>query len=311
MAAAPNFQLELEDEWEGKLDLIKRTVASGANRDELEIFLYHAKRAGLDPLARQIYLVKRKGKATIQVGIDGLRLIADRTGLYAGNDDAIFDVDDRGRPQRATVVVYKMVHGSRCAFSATARWDEYFPGEDSGFQWKKMPHVMLAKCAEAQALRKAFPMEMSGLYVHEEMEQASAEAQQGTRAIVSSEPSERTVAPVGQRSALGYTPERWPAPGMFGQPITENQAKMVVAKSRERGIPREDVPFVRTLVLNSYQVGDGNSKGNASLFIDWLMNADEDAIEAALTASANYEGDGTPASVRLEDELDPYADGAA
>jgi phage recombination protein Bet len=313
MAAIANYQADVEGEWEGKLDLIKRTVASGATRDELELFLYHAKRAGLDPLARQIYFVKRKGKGTIQVGIDGLRLIADRTGLYAGNDDAEFDSDAEGRPQRATVVVYKMVHGQRCPFSATARWEEYFPGEEQGFQWKKMPHVMLAKCAEAQALRKAFPMEMSGLYVHEEMEQASSDNQHhATRALaLTPELSEPTLSQDGGRSAFGYTPERWPSPKMFGQPVTESQVKMVGVKSRERGIPNEDLPFVRTLVLNAYQVGDANSKGNASLFIDWLMNAENEAVEAALRASSTYEDDGLPKSLNFEEELDPYADGAA
>ena len=313
MAAIANHYPEVEGQWEGKLDLIKRTVASGATRDELELFLHHAKRAGLDPLSRQIYFVKRKGKGTIQVGIDGLRLIADRTGLYAGNDDADFESDPEGRPLRATVVVYKIVHGQRCPFSATARWDEYFPGEEQGFQWKKMPHVMLAKCAEAQALRKAFPMEMSGLYVHEEMEQASQEEQaQRTGAVIHARDfSEASLTHDGGRSAFGYTPERWPAPRMFGQPVTESQIKMVGIKSRERGIPNEDLPFVRTLVLNAYQVGDANSKGNASLFIDWLMNADEESIEAALQASSSFEDDGLPKALQFEEELDPYADGAA
>ena len=55
-------------EWESKIDLIRRTVAAGATADELELFFHQARRAGLDPLARQIYYVKRQGKGVIQVG---------------------------------------------------------------------------------------------------------------------------------------------------------------------------------------------------------------------------------------------------
>lgn len=160
-------------DWESKLDLIKRTIAKGASNDELELFLYHCRKTGLDPLARQIYLVKRSGSATIQTGIDGYRLVADRTGKYAGNDDYEYDNAEE-RPQWAKARIWKIVEGVRCPFEATARWSQYFPGDSQGFMWKKMPHLMLGKCAEALALRKAFPAELSGLYTKEEMEQADA-----------------------------------------------------------------------------------------------------------------------------------------
>jgi len=153
-----------------QIDLIKRTIAVDASDDELKLFLYTAKRTGLDPLARQIYAVKRKGKMTIQTGIDGYRLIADRTGKYAGNDDPVYDDEDK--PQKASVTVYKIVNGIRCPFTASARWDQYYPGEAQGFMWKKMPHLMLGKCAEGLALRKAFPAELSGIYTEDEMSQA-------------------------------------------------------------------------------------------------------------------------------------------
>jgi phage recombination protein Bet len=158
-----------------KVDLIKRTVAKGATDDELALFLHQAQRTGLDPLARQIYFQKRRSKSngdqvTILVGIDGYRVVANRTGLYAGNDDPVFD--DEANPRKATVTVYKMIGGQRCPFTATARWEQYYPGDAQGFMWRKMPHLMLGKCAEALALRKAFPAELSGVYVKEEMDQA-------------------------------------------------------------------------------------------------------------------------------------------
>jgi phage recombination protein Bet len=163
-----------------KINLIKNTVAENASPDELKLFLYQCSRTGLDPLAKQIYFQKRfnkrrnKFEMTIITGIDGYRLVADRTGQYAGNDDPVFDDEDK--PRKATVTVYKIIGQVRCPFTASARWDQYYPGDEQGFMWRKMPHLMLGKCAEALALRKAFPAELSGLYIKEEMDQADQEA---------------------------------------------------------------------------------------------------------------------------------------
>jgi phage recombination protein Bet len=56
--------------------------------------------------------------------------------------------------------------------------DKYRPVQKDGAEpvpdgkWATMPHVMLAKCAEAQALRKGWPEDLSGIYAPEEMDQA-------------------------------------------------------------------------------------------------------------------------------------------
>lgn len=170
-----------------KINLIKQTVARGATDQQLALFLHQAQRTGLDPLSRQIHCILRKNNRTgkndmsIQVAIDGYRLIADRTGLYAGSDDYLFNdgltqyqhlTHDEQFPVTSTVTVYKIVAGIRVPFTATAQWDAYYPGQNQGFMWRKMPYLMLGKCAEALALRKAFPAELSGVYVREEMEQA-------------------------------------------------------------------------------------------------------------------------------------------
>ena len=292
-------------EWESKIDLIRRTVAAGASPDELELFFHQARHAGLDPLAKQIYFVKRQGKGVVQVGIDGLRLIADRTGKYAGSDDAEFSgTTERGFPAAAKVVVHKMVAGQRCPFGATARWDEYFPGDQQGFQWKRMPHAMLSKCAEALALRKAFPADMSGLYVHEEMEQAGSTE---TAPLALAEPvrveaelrgenlvqaakeafTEKSNAPATSgdgKQAFGYVPMRWPVAKMFREPATESQTKMSRAKARERMLDLDELDAVRRLVLEAYGLEDDASKATTSLFIDWLMNADDETLDRASAA---------------------------
>jgi phage recombination protein Bet len=155
-----------------KIELIKRTIAVGATDDELQLFLYTAKKTGLDPLARQIYAIKRAGKMTIQTGIDGYRLIADRTRQLAGISDYVFDSEEGKFPNKATVTVYKIIDGLVREFTASARWSEYSQG--SSPMWQKMPYLMLGKCAEALALRKAFPADLSGVYTAEEMGQADA-----------------------------------------------------------------------------------------------------------------------------------------
>jgi len=153
------------------------------NESDLEVFFHQCVRTGLDPFARQVYLVGRwDGRAqaqkyTIQTGIDGYRLIAERTGVYAGNDESWVE-GPNGLPTSSTVTVYKMIGGNRCPFTATAHWSEYCQTTKDARPmglWAKMPHRMLAKCAEALALRKAFPQDLSGVYTSEEMSQADSE----------------------------------------------------------------------------------------------------------------------------------------
>lgn len=151
------------------------------NDEDLYYFMYVAKRTGLDPMIKQIYPVYRwdtrvgAEKMTIQVGIDGMRLVAERTGKYAGSDDAIFDAEDQTHPNKATVTVKKIMNGAVIETTASARWTEYAQTTKDGKLmglWAKMPYLMLAKCAEALALRKAFPNELSGIYTTEEMAQS-------------------------------------------------------------------------------------------------------------------------------------------
>lgn len=175
-----------------QIDLIKRTVAKGASDDELKLFIQVCKGANLNPFMKQVFLVprwdSREGKEirAIQVSIDGLRAIAEEGGAYAGNEDPTFDGEESvtleskkvvKHPLSAKVTVYKIVEGNRYPFTATARWDEYYPGAKMGFQWHVRPYLMLGKCAEALALRKAFPKLLSGMYAQEELDRSTGESQ--------------------------------------------------------------------------------------------------------------------------------------
>jgi phage recombination protein Bet len=155
-----------------KVELVTRTVAQGATPDELAMFQGICQRTGLDPFTRQIYALRLNNKLQFQVSIDGLRLIAKRSGQYAGQVgpewcgmDAVWrDVWlDDGNPAAARVGV--LLRGVAQPTYGVAHWREYAKGG----MWAKMPALMLAKVAESLALRKAFPQELSGIYSGEEM----------------------------------------------------------------------------------------------------------------------------------------------
>lgn len=157
-------------------DLIKRTICKDATDDQLSLFEYVCARAGLDPFMKQIYGVVRKGKdgptMTIQTSIDGLRLIADRTGNYLPGRESTYVYDKDGRVIAATSYIKKRTKdGQWHEIGATAFVNEYRPKYPNDF-WDNKTHIMIAKCAEALALRKSFPAEMSGVYAKEEMAQA-------------------------------------------------------------------------------------------------------------------------------------------
>jgi phage recombination protein Bet len=178
-----------QTEWAAtQLAALRQLGLEDASKGDLTLFLHYAQRTGLDPFSRQIYMIGRwssKGtKYTIQSSIDGLRIIAQRSGEYAGqtapmwcgSDGVWKDVWlDAAPPVAAKIGVYRV--GFTEPLIAVARLESYMPmtkdGRPSGL-WGTMPDVMLAKVAESLALRKAFPNDLSGIYTTEEMEQADA-----------------------------------------------------------------------------------------------------------------------------------------
>jgi len=170
---------------EEDVQVLKTTICRGASDAELGLFVATCKHTGLDPFMKQIHAVFRNTNVgtrdkpdwqpvmTIQIGIDGYRLIADRTGLTEGMDGPFWsengkDWDDVpvGAVQFAKVSIWRK--GIPRAFTAVCRWDAYY---QKNHMWDTMGPEQLAKCAEALALRRAFPAEMAALPMAMEAEE--------------------------------------------------------------------------------------------------------------------------------------------
>lgn len=184
--------LEIQKLGQEQIDLIKNTIAKGASNDELSLFVKVCERTGLDPFSRQIYAIQRKSKDSsgkwtttmqTQISIDGARVVAERSGKYAGQTDAEWCGEDgvwkdvwleKTPPRACRVGVHRT--DFKDPLTAVALWDNYVQEGKYGItkMWQKMGPLMLAKCAESLALRKAFPQDLSGLYTTDEMQQADA-----------------------------------------------------------------------------------------------------------------------------------------
>lgn len=183
-----------------QLQIIKTSVAPGLIGHEFDLFIEQARLYGLSPIKKQIYGIiymrrvkndatnawESERQLTLITSIQGLRTIAARTGKYRPDDRATRYTKAEKTPanpagiESAEVTVYTQdSSGEWYPAIGVADWDEFAPihgkkGTPTG-KWGDMPKLMLAKCAEAQALRRAFPDDIGSLYEQSEMDQAEGE----------------------------------------------------------------------------------------------------------------------------------------
>lgn len=236
------------------LEAVKDVIAPGASDVELELFYHVCTRTRLDPFARQIYALRRRAKndrgeweekITFQVSIDGFRLQAQRSGEYEGQTAPEFAGPDgtfrplwldTKPPVAARVGVYRA--GFREPLYAVALWREYVQTTRDGSpsrMWREKPTILLAKCAEALALRKAFPAELSGLYVAEEMARDET-------------PHDEPPAPAPVRESKPKPAPALPAaPALTPEAALADPGAVVIPAGRGRGRPLREIPTAQLL----------------------------------------------------------------
>lgn len=183
-----------------QLALIRRTVAKDCNPEEFDLFIHVCRSVRLDPLRRQIYAFvsgkdnPKKRQMTIVTSIGGYRSIAERTGNYRpGTTEVVVDpalIDAATNPRgisHAVATVYKHAHGEWHPVTETAYWEEFAPIKEiwennaptgkhaldrSKDGWRRMPRVMIEKCAEAKALRRGWPDDFAALLTEEEVDRS-------------------------------------------------------------------------------------------------------------------------------------------
>jgi phage recombination protein Bet len=186
--------------------LVEAVWPSAKSVDGVILALQYCKSRNLDPYKRAVHIVPMWNSTlgreveTVWPGINEIRTTASRTGSHAGNDDCVFGPtvkrgfeasEQRGYgqnskkvearcdafefPEWAQVTVYRIVHGNRVPFvGPKVRFVEAFSGQKGlrvpNAKWIGSPWQMIEKCAEAAALRRAFPEELANDYTAEEME---------------------------------------------------------------------------------------------------------------------------------------------
>ncbi|WP_052071047.1 recombinase RecT [Rhodococcoides fascians] len=254
-----------QDFWSEKQKAALAQLGVQAANGDLAVFFHQCQRTGLDPFAKQIYMIERQGKQTIQTGIDGFRLIArratDRSNGTLGYEDTLWCGEDgkwtdvwlsKDKPRAAKVTVIR--DGAR--YPAIALWDEYVGKKGNGQvtqMWNTKGALMIAKCAEALSLRKAYPQDLSGIYTTDEMnnqvvdEDGQTVTDLGDRRQARQASSERVEQPKQQGGAAGFAARMNQQGGQPAAPSGDTEADLVESLSK-----RIEVETVKDRLLDLY-----------------------------------------------------------
>lgn len=272
-------------------DIYMKTVFNGLTEEEATVAYRLAKRRNLDVEAKQIFFVPytdKQGRRTVvnQTSIDGFRLIASKSGKYGGCVEPKLTVKlkdgakvvlphEEYDPSEVEHIISGTISVINLEFpqpqTATALFKSYckqYNGNPSGL-WATMPDVMILKCAEALALRKAFPQDLSGIYTSDEMEQAKNDNSFQTEAAV--------VAPVTKPSLREFKPK---TKQVTKEIKTEETVTEVEVVEKEQADPPKKAEKQQSIQELVDSIPDGLRKMNPDI--------DEDVFEACTISILNY-----------------------
>lgn len=276
-----------QDTWSrAQLAALSQLGVQNAQPADLAVFLHQCQRTRLDPFSRQIYLIERRqkqgneyvSKQTIQVGIDGFRLIARRAAdrnhelfsepetLWCGEDGVWHDVWIAQTPPVAAKVTVRRGEGE---FTGVAlyreyvgtRYDKNLHRQVPTSMWASKPVTMIAKCAEALALRKAFPQDLSGLYTTDEMQQTNNETEEEMveAEVVDEQPRQK--------------------PRQYAPQVRQGQPEQTAAQAPPKGLASPDQLKEVTDILRACQI----KPDETDAFIQKILH-DQTATSVSLTA---------------------------
>lgn len=231
-------QVEFDDKQ--KAALVAMGVSDKVTRAELAVFFHQCRNLRLDPFSKQIYLIHRRAKEgdrwvekpTTQIGIDGFRVIRDRIceerGLSVSYEDTTW-VDDQGQgydvwlwdePPTACKFAVLVDDGKRVRrFPSRLRFNEYAQRnkeKELVGRWRDGHSHQIEKCAEADALRKAFPNDLSGVILEDAAPLDDPDAPSGPQRVTAEEIRAHRPQPVRAEAVTvtpGAPPEDVPPPG--------------------------------------------------------------------------------------------------
>lgn len=249
-------------DWQAQIDLVKRMYAKDATDDEFKLMSHIAVKYELDPLVKQIWLVKYGTQpASIFTGRDGFLSIAHRTGKFAGMSTEVVKVDEKievvksrknFKGEKITNVVkrewqYKAVCTVRRKdtphpFIVEVYEEEYTTAENL---WQTKPRTMLGKVAESQCLRKAF--DIAGLYSPEEM------PEHDEKDITPQTDVQRAQAEFEAKNGIGQPVEKPPEPPKAPppKPLTAEQSAKL---ARIKKMPEDVQQHFRTKGLKMPEI---------------------------------------------------------